>query len=189
MEVNNDNIGQLLKEGKDEAYVYIYRNCYPFMCKYAMAILKDFDVSREVAQGTIFKLWKSRNLIKPDQNINSYLITAVKNNALNYLRSTNKALDREAQYESSKDDLQTPDYFGKSELLAIINSVLDNENEERAKIFRMRKFDGMSTREVADELNINEKKVHYNISVVMEIMKEKLKGYIPVLLMMFQYYL
>ena len=64
--------------------------------------------------------------------------------------------------------------------------ILDEEPEERSKIFRMRKFEGLSTKEVADKMNINEKKVHYNISIVMEKMKEGLKNYLPMILLLLQ---
>ena len=155
------------------------------MCKFAMTILRDFDAAKDVSQSTIFKMWKSRESIKTDQSIKAYLIKAVKNNSLNYLRSTGKASDREALYEDSKDGPQTPDYFAKSELLAVVNKVLDGESEERSEIFRLRKFGGYSTKEVAEKLNINEKKVHYNMGVIMEKMAEVLKNYLTLAMIFF----
>ncbi|MCH7535842.1 MAG: sigma-70 family RNA polymerase sigma factor, partial [Bacteroidetes bacterium] len=158
-------------------------------CNQARIILKDFDLSRDIAQSTIFKVWKGRKLIKTDQNIYAYLIKSVRNNALNYLRASSKVAERENSYGGSTANTDIPDYFGQSELLASINKILDAEPEIRAQIFRMRKFEGLSTKEVADKLNINEKRVHYNIGVMMDIMRIKLKDYLPLLLVVLLNYL
>ena len=104
-------------------------------------------------------------------------------------------------YEQQKEGTERSDDFGitgkylffhkNPKILAkvakeeIVNNVLDKEQEDIRSIFTMIKFESRSPKEVAQKLNITERKVRYHIGILTDKMQEALKRFLPLLILFF----
>ncbi|NQY08032.1 MAG: sigma-70 family RNA polymerase sigma factor [Flavobacteriales bacterium] len=182
MKINNDNIGKLLKEGENEAYHYVYRQYYPYLCEHANRILKDFDLAKDISQKTILILWEKKENVQENSNILGYLLKAVHNNSLNYIRDEGRKQKRSEDAYIPKDDIYIKDYIGEQELQTKIDAILQEESEQRQTIFKLNRFEGYTAKEISEKLNVPAKTVEYNIAQVMKKMHEQLKDYLHLLI-------
>ena len=183
MNITDKNIAALLREGSNDAYHYVYTHYFPMLCKRAYQILKDIDKSQDISHEMIIKLWERKAEITVDQKILSYLLKAVHNSSLNFIRDEGRRQKRMDGVINANDELKTPDYTGEQELLEKINQILEQEDEERQTIFRMNRFEGLTTREISGQLNIPISKVQYNIGKVMTKLHQHFKEYLTILVL------
>jgi RNA polymerase sigma-70 factor (ECF subfamily) len=85
------------------------------------------------------------------------------------------------KYEPIFDD---PDFYLESELFTLFNDVLKRLPESYREAFEMSRFDGMTHKEIADLLNVSRQTVNYRLSKALEILREELKDYMPVLFLL-----
>ncbi|NQY66933.1 MAG: sigma-70 family RNA polymerase sigma factor [Flavobacteriales bacterium] len=180
MNIQDNNIASLLRDGSNEAYRYVYTHYFPLLCKRSFQIIQDIDTSQDLAHEMIIKMWEKRNDIKDDQKILSYLLKAVYNSSLNYIRDESRKQKRIDGAVETNEDIKTPDYTSEQELLLKINQVLEQEDELRQKIFRLNRFEGLTTQEIGKQLDIPISKVQYNIGKVMVQLHIHLKEYLTV---------
>ncbi len=152
------------------------------MCNHANKILNDFDKAQDISQHTIINLWQKRDQIKEGENILSYLMKSVHNNCLNFIRDESRRIKKQNVVLTTTDKSHIPDYGEAQELMKKINEILSKEDEQRQKIFRLNRFDGLTSKEIAEKIGMPVSTVKYHISMVMKKMQEQLAQYLTILL-------
>jgi len=160
---------------------------YSILCAYANGFLKDVDASEEIVQEVMFKVWVNRESLEITSSVRSYLFRAVRNGSLNMLKHVNI---RE-EYKSAKEREDTSfqdsmeDEIIVSELDAKIRAAIDELPMERRKVFIMSRYDGMTYREIAEQLGISVKTVENQMSKALKYLREELAEYLPFLVLLF----
>ena len=133
-----------IKNGDQGAFEQVFRMFYMPLCDYAVMILGDQAEAEDVVQDLFTYLWKSRQEIRVQESVKSYLFTSVRFRALNVLK--HKMIERKhgASLMAFIEDLQNSDY--------------SEEEMQRAQcrtVFTMSCLDGKKYKEIADELGIS----------------------------------
>ncbi len=63
----------------------LFKTHFQYLCNFAQQYVGDADAAQDLCQKVFIMLWEKREHIDPRKSIKSYLFTAVKNRALNYL--------------------------------------------------------------------------------------------------------
>ena len=74
-----------LKAGNESAYQFLYDHHYAVLCHIARNYVKDKFTSETIVSDTIFHLWEIRDRLDISVSLRKYLISAVRNQCLNYL--------------------------------------------------------------------------------------------------------
>ena len=75
-----------IKNGDQGAFEQVFRMFYMPLCDYAVMILGDQAEAEDVVQDLFTYLWKSRQEIRVQESVKSYLFTSVRFRALNVLK-------------------------------------------------------------------------------------------------------
>lgn len=164
----------------------VFRSCYPDMCSYANNFLKDADASEEVVQEVFFKLWINRESIIINTSIESYLFRAVRNASLNVLKHI-RIKEEYKQYHQTtlKATNHTEEALMAGELQTKIKKAIDQLPPERKKVFMLSRYEGLKYKEIAQELNISVSTVENQMVQALKFLREELKEYLPVILLIF----
>ena len=166
-----------LKEGDSLAFEILF---YKYRNK-VNGFTKKFSPSRidseEIVQEVFIKVWIKRQSIKTEKDFLSYLFSIAKNLVLDQLKSS---VNQRLYFA---DDLFQKDM--------LIDEVLDNERmldnedrllqlleqipERRREIFRLNKFEGLSYKQIALQLNISENTVDSQIRNALEYLRKEFK--------------
>ena len=99
-----------IKNGDQGAFEQVFRMFYMPLCDYAVMILGDQAEAEDVVQDLFTYLWKSRQEVRVQESVKSYLFTSVRFRALNVLK--HKMIERKhgASLMAFIEDLQNSDY-------------------------------------------------------------------------------
>lgn len=173
-----------------DLFEHLYEEYYRGAVFFANQYLNDLELSRDVAQDSFTMLWEKRNEINPNLNIQAFLLTIVKNKCLNVLRKriserkhADFLLQREtmASYLALKDS--SFDKYVEMEMEEYVSKILDEMPDKLSQVFRMNREEEFTYDEIAEKLGVSVKTVEYRMSKALFFFRNKLKGYILLLLM------
>lgn len=152
--------------------------------------------AEDIYMEAIIQYWEKRKELPADTNIPGYLLTSVKNKALNHLRHLTIRTDAEDQlYDhrqrelnfriSSLESCDPSDLF-TIEVEEIIRKTLDELPEQTRTIFFKSRYESMTNREIAAELDLSIKTIEFHISKALKLFRSRLKDYLPLLMVLAQ---
>ncbi len=165
----------------------LFRQYFGELCNFAKSFVNDEDSAKEITQNVFINLWQNKEKIDSDKSVKSYLFTSVRNRCLNHIRDNKK-------FRSNVLDVEITDYgttfesdsFSVSELETKISEALDKLPERCRQVFMLNRFEDLKYKEVAGKLNISVKTVEVQMSKALKILREELKDYIYVLLLLLE---
>ena len=183
-----DQTNELLIDGKD-GFKYIFQQFYQPLYHLSSHYLEDPDDAKEAVQEAFVKLWGIRQNLDKDSNIRNFLFTLVKNNCLNLLKRKQlllkhhekiKWMEMHYQYESLS--RMGDDYLEFNELKDKIDLAIRNLPEHCRLVFEMSRFEQLKNREIAEKLGVTQKTVEAHLTRALKILRNDLKEYLPILI-------
>ena len=175
-----------LSEGDITAFEMLFRNYYQPLCNYAYTFLQDKEDAEEIVQSTFLLVWEKRETLAIRTSVKPYLYAMVRNACLNVLKHE-KIKQRFAGEEIA---------LGERVHDNVSNTLESNELEYRIKIamnvlpeqcrmvFKLSRFEELKYAEIAEQLNISVKTVENHMGKALRIMREQLKDYLPLILVL-----
>ena len=178
-----------LKEGKEQAYKYLYNQHYQILCHVAAQYVRDDFLAETIVGDVIFHLWEVRETVEISTNLRSYLMAGVKNQCLDFLKKQYN--QREVAISAvGLQDFPVLQYVKESdyplgrlleqELEGEIMKAIDRLPEECRRVFRMSRFEERKYEEIARQLEISVNTVKYHIKRALTLLHEDLGKYLTV---------
>lgn len=169
-----------LKKGDNKAFESIYKKHWQKIYLIAYKKLQSKEVAEELTQTIFVSLWE-RRLELEVKELENYLSTAIKYKIINYIDAT---ILRERIFGNIKNTFH-PDIVPDSESILAVKEIRDSIEKalsglptKTQTIFRMSRFENFSIREIAANMNMNEKAVEYHITQSLKTMRIHLKDFI-----------
>ena len=153
---------------------------------FAKGLVRDEEAAKDIVSEAILSVWEKRDEIQDRQG---YLFMAVKNGCLRYRRDSSihrKAHEHIAQVEQGLEDFYTQTIENSSisevyehEIFNILMETLAEMPEDAREIFRLKKFEGKTYKEISKELGVSEFKIDHTLRRVLQRLSEALKDYGP----------
>lgn len=156
------------------------------LCSFANKYLSDMESSRDIVQGVFIRLWEKKDEIDTSQPIKPYLFKSVMNRCLNKIRDEKKMV----YYELPDDDRQMVSYLDSSsfmeenELQTRIRNAISALPEKCRNIFKMSRFEEMSYKEIANELNVSVKAVEAQMTKALKLLRQDLIDYFIIIFLL-----
>lgn len=181
----------LLKQGENGAYKYIYDNYYVLLCSIAYEYLQDDFLAEDIVDDLIFSLWEKRSELNIATSLRSYLIKSVRNRCINYLtRSKEKnevSFSRASPSEKLK--IHSSHTFEYPSAILLVNELeekiyqaIENLPNESKAVFKMSRFENKGYDQIAHEMNISVNTVKYHIKRALAQLNQELSKYLLFLL-------
>jgi len=191
MESSEHKIIDLLRQGENAAYKYIYDNYYILLCTIAHEYLRDNFLAENIVEDLIFNLWEKRHELNISTSLRSYLIRSVRNRCINYLtRSKEKnevAFSSATPSEKIKiHSSHTFEYPSAillvNELEEKINQAIENLPKESRTVFKLSRFEDKGYDQIARETGISVNTVKYHMKKALAQLNQELSKYLLFLL-------
>lgn len=166
----------------------------PF-ARFAYSFVRDMDVAQSLFVDALIDYWQRRESLPDDTNVPSYILTALKNKALNYLRHQKVAenashyIKRQAQHQldfriNSLENFTIDNLF-TDEIKQIVDRTLQSMPEQTRRIFEMSRFEHRRNAEIAILMGISVKTVEFHITKTLKVLRVNLKDYMLCFLIFF----
>lgn len=151
------------------------------LCNYLHLYIKDRETCKEIAQDTFVKIWESREQIKINTSLKSYLYQAGRNKAIDYIRRSKKEQEIKDELGAVPQFVQPPELESNTvRIRELILEAMESLKPKCKEIFWLHKFEGLTQREIADHLGISKRAVEDNIARALLILKETLKDKVSI---------
>jgi RNA polymerase sigma-70 factor, ECF subfamily len=179
---------EAIRKGDETAFEMIFKEYYQALCRYANSFLNDREEAEEVVQASFLGFWEKREALFVNTSLKAYLYQSIRNRCLNVIKHS-KVKQQHAQHEA---------YMRVDHAESTFDEILSNELENRIYValqalpeqcrlvFKLSRFEELKYQEIADQLNISVKTVENQIGKALKIMREQLRDYLPVILLLFQ---
>jgi len=164
-----------LKRSDHECFQNLFAKYSQPLYRFSLSYLKSTQAAEDVVQEVFLKIWRKRKEIDTTKSFQSYLFTI----ALNVIRKQFNKLSASNQlkhdllisFAENKDTFEEKDDF--SEMVNKLEELIQQMPERRRKIFRMKKLEGKSQKEIAEKFDITPKTVEYHITEAMKFLKNE----------------
>lgn len=177
------------KKPKEHVFKQLYEEYYAPFCLYAKRFIDDKDVREDIVSDVFTSLWDKMDVDSFDLESNTalaYIKMCVKNSCLNYLKhqeyewSYAEIIQKKAPiYETEPDSVYTLD-----ELYRMLYETLEKLPENYRTVFMKSFYEGKTHVEIAEEMNLSVKSINRYKQKTMELLRNELKDYLPLLLLL-----
>jgi len=167
-----------LSKGDKSAFRYIFDTYYKSVCLFIQKVIRDPDLSEDIAQEIFLKIWEKRVFFPNSMALKSYLFQAAKNrsiNAINHLGVRKKYYDSSFSPEKS-DNFFIQNFIEQETKRLILQTV--NKLPQRAREVLFMNLDGHKNQEIANHLKISIHTVKAHKAFAYKFLKENLKDLI-----------
>lgn len=153
---------------------------YETLCVRAFRLVHDRKLSEDIVQDVFLMLWERREEIDFSRPVLPYLMTAVRNRSIDFLRSRKShgdgtcGLDTLDGYVRRLVADRCEDEFDLSQLRHEIDDGVSQLSEQCRRVFLLSRETGLKNREIAEQLNISVKAVEKHIGVALSKLRLRL---------------
>ena len=149
-----------------------FQTYYRPLCLYAIHYLNDVDEAEDTVQDCFVRLLEKNAdfSFSSQEKLKSFLYTSVRNACIDKLRHRHPVVQEISPSDLSgiiSDEEAVERSFDEAELWTAIEKLPDRCRE----IFLMSKRDGLTYREIAEELSLSEKTVEHQVSKALKLLR------------------
>jgi len=169
----------LLYEGDPNAFREIYQRFWKKMYLMALSKIGDSEIVESIVQDVFLKLWE-RRATSQVENLEAYLISAVKYACINHIKSglVHEKYVSYAFAGYSDSFCSTDEQLNAEELMVNIEERLRQFPEKAQRVFRLSKLENKSTKEISTQMNMPQRTVEHHIQLVVKALRFYLKDYL-----------
>lgn len=180
-EHTDEELIALLATNEESAIDLVFRKYYSFLCKSVYRIISDTQITEDLAQEVFYELWRKKAQLNITTSLRAYLKRAALNKALNYIR------DQKIDFRNApaKEELTSKEASIVQELAAVnlqqeIDQAIDSLPEKCRLVFVLSRYEEMSYRQIAEQLDISIKTVENQISKALKSLRKALANHLPI---------
>jgi len=158
----------------------IFDQHYPLLLGDIHRYIPDEDTCQDLAQEVFVEFWRKRSVLEIHTSLRAYLRRAAINRALNFIKANRRTvLDAGDQWgEMADTDFEDLQLQGKQEdLEAALREAIEHLPEKCRLVFSLSRFEQMSHKEIAAELDISTKTIENQITKAMRLLREAMLKY------------
>ncbi len=180
---NQTDLFHQFADGSDEAFDTIFALFKDRLFRVALNYVKSAEDADEVVQDAFVKLWEGRNLLLSVSNPENYLLTIVRNKAIDRLRKM--AADQKLRAKVWE-GMQTLVCETESNLFAeegntIVQQAVNKMSPQLRTIFKLSREEGLSHDQIAHQLQISKNTVKNQLVSSLKLIKNLLARHIHLL--------
>lgn len=161
-------------KGNKQSFVYLHERYQSKVYYYCLKFVGKQEIAEEITSDVFVKLWQKREEVKTDTPIGGLLMKITRDYSLSYLRQVAKNTDRRKAFiDNYFQNLSSPveEQIYLKEGLAIADQAIENLPPKCRQIFRLRYLDGLSLKQIAEELHISTNTVQNHLQKGTRIVK------------------
>ena len=187
-----------IRGGDIFAFEKLFKKYYKNLCLFAEYYVREKAMAEEIVGNFFTNLWDKRKKVEVKESVKSYFFKSIYNQCIKYLEHlkvmkkyedyARNILENKELFSPSSDNYPLANLISK-EIEEEIENAINQLPEKCREIFCLCRFENMSYEEVALKLNISINTIRTQMSRALEKLRESLKDYLPLLLILISNYM
>lgn len=160
-----------------KALEQLFNQFQPGLVSFAYRIVRNEEDACEIVQDVFMGVWRNRAKLELNEGLKSYLFTATRNRALNYLkRQREENVELESVSYGLAASTSSEDQLHAEEMKAIIFDEVSKLPDRCRTIFLLSRKEGLSYKEIAQKLDVSAKTVENQIGIALKRLRLRVFG-------------
>lgn len=172
---NEAQIVRSLSKGNILAFNTLFREYSGRLYRFAYGYLKSEELSEELVQEVFTRIWENRKSLKSEYSFKSYLFTIAFNIIKKHFRRTVCTSEYFKKRVVKDFDLETIEKINYDSLYQYVSKLASQLPARRKEIFIKSRFEGLSIKEIAEELKISHKTVENQLTDALKFIRINIK--------------
>lgn len=157
---------------------HLFNKYYRGLVVFTYEIILDIEEASDIVQTLFADLWEKYEF-EDEKEARNFLFLSARNRALNHLRHLkirNQYIEHTlSEYESEQNEQQI-DYslYDEDEIKCLIEEQICKMPPQMQTVFRLRYYDELSTKEVAEKLNISDRTAEKHYEKAIKFLRKEL---------------
>lgn len=174
---------QGLVSGDESAYTGIFDKYWKTVFEYMVKKTGDLYLAEDIVQDVFEQIWIRRHKISVHTNLKSYLFAAAKYNFFKKIDSHTVRLDDAYAVTLGTDSINPESQLEFEELYERLVESIERLPEKNRNIFKLSRFDHLTTAEISEKLNISPQTVSNRISGSLQLLRQDLNQFGSIILL------
>jgi len=185
--INDADLVHRIKYGEKEAYQELFNKYAPKIYHFSLSYLKNDADAEELVQDVFLKVWEKRKILDSTQNIKTYIFKIAINTIYDFIRRKNieNAFNDFAKENYETNSNSTWNTIVLEDMQATLKKLVAQMPEQRRKVYKLSKEDGLSNEEIAQKLKLSKRTVENQLYRAVAFLKEHLKNDSAIALLFF----
>lgn len=153
----------------------VFKEWLPDLILFSRKITSDEFASEDIVLSTFTKVWEGNESFRNKAHLRSYIYSSVRNSSINYLRNNRdiKSIEDLNEGTISIDHL-VDNSFIESQVRSMLFKSVEELPDKCKEIFKLNVLEGVTLKEISEELNVSENTVKTHKTRALKILREKL---------------
>lgn len=186
----------LLNKDDQKAFLEIYDRYKNELATHLVRLFRSYELAEEVLQDVFMMLWEKRHDMDASKSVPAYLYRSAINKTKNVFRkiaNDNRLREEFLMHVSVANSNSVEEWIENKEIQQLLQTLLDRLPPQQKKVYMLCKLDGLSYKEVSEQLKISITTVNSHIRNANIFLKGELKNkselssflYIALILLLF----
>lgn len=159
-------------------FTIVYNRFKGYLFNYVKKMVNNTIVAEDIIQGVVLKFYENIETIKNKEHCEFWLFKTARNDVYNYYRS--RKVRREVYDNVEMETIETPEnesveyQYDQKEMHELIMKELNALPAEQRECFLLKEYSGLSYKEIAELLEVNEELVKSRLFKVRKKITEKI---------------
>lgn len=171
---NEARLVKSLSKGNLLAFNSLFQEYSGRLYRFAYGYLKSEEESEELVQEVFTRIWEKRKKLKSELSFKSYLFTI----AFNIIKKHFRRAACSSEYFKTRIcedlDLETTKKVTYDSLFHYVSELVNQLPERRKEIFIKSRFEGLSIKEIAEEVKVSHKTVENQLTDALKFIRTNL---------------
>ncbi len=157
-----------LSQGDQDAFRSLFLSYFPKVKSFITHLTKNEPLAEDLSQDIFVKLWENRDSLGLIHSFDAYVYRMAKNSAVNQIRrdSYGDKYSKE-EYEKNEYVSMEEEIFAR-EIQLLVELTVSKMPEQRKRIYRMSRVEGLKNEEIAEKLNLSKKTVENHLNLALK---------------------
>jgi RNA polymerase sigma factor (sigma-70 family) len=143
--------------------------------RFALGLLDDREAAKDTAQDVFEKLWKKRNTMETNGNIEALSIKITRDLCMDRLRHQSMKREKMKTFKNEKEHLYQKTGYDVMELAEITKELIRKLPEKQKMVIHLRDVEQYEFEEISEMMGIEIQAIRMNLSRARRTIKEKLE--------------
>lgn len=155
----------------------VFKTHYRYLINLAYKLTGNADASEDIVQEVFLNIWSKRAKIKIQTSVKAYLHRSTLNACYDFISKSKKTISLENSQIDDPHSKHTEEQIAHNELLAKLEIAIKNLPSKCQMIFSLSRFKGLSSQQIANEMNVSKKTVDNQIGIALQKLRTELKEF------------
>lgn len=176
--MNTDNGALLierLKNGEEEAFIYLVDRYNRRLFGYAMTLTSNHAQAEDILQNVFLRTWEQRKKLHIKSSLQNYLFKSVYNEFINQYKKNRSTMILEQKYFEGLERAVTVQEDSPAEkVIARITKEIQNLPPKCKQVFLLSRKEGLTNLEISEYLNVSIKTVEAQLTKAFGVLRKRL---------------